>query len=48
MADERFLSKEERELYELLRKNGWPHEDAFKEATTALRDAAMEDGYDGP
>ena len=47
-GNEPSLTAEEAELYRLLRRNGWGHEEAHAEALRALADAAEEDGYDGP
>lgn len=38
------LSKEEREMKDLLVKNGWAAKEAEDEAVRALQDAAEEDG----
>ena len=42
------LTPEEQEMSELLQRNGWPKKQADAEAKRALKDAAEEDGYDGP
>lgn len=42
------LTDAEKEMADMLEKNGWPRTNAEAEAVRALAEAAVEDGYDGP